>query len=95
MSMKISGRDDEGMTKQLVNAFLSNKIYLAKINKDGMMSDTGREDFTDNAIRSVIGHMKTEFERAQSKEPNRETFSYAMDGIGKITFTPDRSESNE
>ncbi|MEN2765746.1 DUF7446 family protein [Ornithinibacillus xuwenensis] len=69
------------MSKQLVVAALSNEIYLANINKNGMMSDSGREVVTDQVIQAMFQHMKKLYDRTGKTK-------YIIDGFGQIEFTP-------
>lgn len=70
------------MPKKIVNAFVSNKIYLANVRKDGTMSDSGREEITDDVIISMFQHMKSMSERNDKTK-------YSIEGVGSIEFFPE------
>lgn len=68
------------MAKKIVNAFMSNRIYLANVKKDGTMSDA-REDVTDDVIYATFQRMKTNFERDGKSR-------IVIKDVGEIKFTP-------
>lgn len=55
----------------LLNAIITNKIYLSRILKSGVMADQ-RRDMTDDAIGAVFQHMQTRRDRDKttSKHPD-------------------------
>lgn len=70
------------MAKEIVNAFASNKIYLASIGEDGTMNDIGRKDITEDVIVAMFLMMQTNYEQ------NNKSRLY-IHGVGELKFTPD------
>ncbi|QIW88773.1 hypothetical protein P59_176 [Bacillus phage P59] len=76
------------MPKKLVNSFMANRIYFANVNKDGTMSDRGRQDVTDDVVYAMFTHMK------QMKDIKNRS-KYYIEGVGMIQFTPEDEMSEE
>ena len=63
-------------------------IYYANILKDGMMSDRGRVDITDEAIRAVTQHM---METDDYDDSGNVTYTFPLKNGGKVclaTYDP-------
>lgn len=77
------------MAKELVNSFMANRIYLANMNKNGMMSDSGRRDMTEEAVKAVFQHMNGEYKKKLKDDSEAEGITFSIEGFGSLRFEPE------
>jgi len=81
---------------RIATTFITNKIIIGKVNKDGDMFLDKSPDRTDQAIQAVAAYMKRNHQDRLIDEPNIKESGFEFPGEGKLMWIPaDKEEKDD